>query len=233
MAHVITWDALKSFGFEEDKEIFSDPPGGLSFRFDSFKLSASFGINLRFQKAFHFSGVHATERRITQVQFEMPKEIESAEQAAAWLAWSLDERLGQGFERPSSVCWLVVGRKNFDLLPWEMSRRAYERRPHCLVDRDWMRVAFQKLRSALTESSSQEPVNFRFDGEILKIETSGELIAVPGIGKPWPFGICVPQMKLDHLPKRLMRQSVSVSYWEDKLTLGNRGFPAERMEEAS
>ena len=96
-----------------------------------------------------------------------------------------------------------------------------------------MRLALQKLRAVLTVSPSREMIHFGFDGAILKIETVGELIVVPGTGRAWPFRVSVPAAKLEGLPNRLMQPSISVSYWEGMLTLGNRRFPAEHGEAAS
>lgn len=233
MSPLITWNVLKSLGFKEDNGVISDPPGGLSYHFDGFKLSASVCINRSFYPIILFTGVYATGRTLAEVHFEMPREVESYEQAAAWLAWSLEQQIGRSFGTISAMPWLEIGRRNYDLLPWERSRVAYELRPHCYVDRDWMRLALRKLRAALTMSPPKGMVHFGFDGEILKIETSGELIAVPGTGRAWPFRVSVPVAKLEDLPKRLIQPSIPVSYWEGRLILGNRGFPAEQEEAAS
>ena len=64
MSHLTTWSVLKSLGFKDDKEVISDPPGGLSFHFDNFKLSASVCTNLRAQPIILFSGVYATGRTL-------------------------------------------------------------------------------------------------------------------------------------------------------------------------
>lgn len=233
MSSLTTWNVLKLFGFKEDEGVVSDSPGGLSYHFDGFKLSASVCINRSFYPIILFTGVYATERTITEVDFEMPREIESYEQAAAWLAWSVDRQIGRGFGTTFAIPWLEIGRRSYHLLPWERLRVAYDLRPHCYVYRDWMRLALQKLRSALRRSPPEGVVYFGFDGEILKIETAGELIALPGTGHAWPFRISTPAAKLEGLPKRLVQPSICVSYWEGTLTLGNRGFPAEREESPS
>lgn len=233
MSHLITWNVLRSLGFKEDEGVISDPPGGLSCHINGFKLSASVCTNGSFYPIILFTGVYATGPTLAEVHFEMPREVESHEQAAAWLAWSLDQQIGRGFGTTCAIPWLEIGRRNFDLLPWERSRVAYELRPHCYVDRDWMRLALRKLRVALTMSPPKGMVHFGFDGEILKIQTSGELIAVPGAGRAWPLRVSVPAAKLEDLPKRLIQPSIPVSYWESRLTLGNRGFPAVKWEAAS
>ncbi|TVQ99294.1 MAG: hypothetical protein EA399_07835 [Desulfovibrionales bacterium] len=230
MPSLETWEVLKSLGFIEDEGVFSDPPGGLSIHIGGFKLSASVCINLSFHPVILFTGVFATKRKIGEINFEMPREVESDEQATAWLAWSLDQQIGPNFVATDAIPWLEIGRRNYDLLPWKRRHAAYESRTQCHVDRDWMRLALQKLRLALTLLPPDEMVYFGFDGEILKIETTEGLIAMPGVGIAWPLRASVSAAKLVNLPRRLTVPSISVSYWEGNLRLGNHMFQAEQEE---
>ena len=69
---VSTWDLLKSLGFNEDNNIISDPPGGLSIDFGNLKLSVIFCINRWFRESVRLSGVMSTSRSIALVENEMP-----------------------------------------------------------------------------------------------------------------------------------------------------------------
>src|SRR5262245_48151764 len=108
-----SWDVLRSLGFVEDKTLFSDPPGGLSFDFRNFKLEAIVCINRWFQPIIQSGGVMSTPMSTTLVQSEMPREVESPEQAIAFVTWCLDNNADDGKFQPAfPVWWLEVGRKN-------------------------------------------------------------------------------------------------------------------------
>ncbi|MFH1821851.1 MAG: hypothetical protein ABH852_05385 [Methanobacteriota archaeon] len=131
-----TWDMLREFGFWPDDEVFSDVMPGLSFDFGNFRLSASCVRNMRFAEVVLFTGVLATPRTIAQVQFEMPRQVKSFKQCAAWIVWHLDKVAGgNGFVPAHPVGWLAEGRKYRSLLPWIVDMAEYEARPHCIVER--------------------------------------------------------------------------------------------------
>src|SRR5215471_20807474 len=61
----------------------------------------------------------STPMSTTLVQSEMPREVESPEQAIAFVTWCLDNNADDGKFQPAfPVWWLEVGRKNQALLPW-------------------------------------------------------------------------------------------------------------------
>ena len=124
---VRSWDVLKSLGFIEDKSLFSDPPGGLSFNFGNFKLSAIVGLNRWLQPIIQLSGIMSTRRSFGEVLCEMPQEVESREQAIAWITWCLDENWDGEFQPKFLVPWLEEGRKQRILLPWERDRIAWRK----------------------------------------------------------------------------------------------------------
>lgn len=230
MSHLCTWSALKLLGFKEDPNVMSDDPGGLSYCFKGCKLSASVCVNRHFREIILFTGVYDGKRVLTEVCFEMPREVESYEQAAAWLSWSLEKQLDIDLESTSSLSWLEIGRLNYGLLPWERERMKDELRPQCFVDRDWMRIVLKRLRLYLSIVTPMENVYFGFDGTMLKIEISRERIEVPGTGKAWPFRVFVTARDLEFLPKRLLKPTTYVSCGECGLILENRRFPARKEE---
>lgn len=86
-----TWHVLCDLGFKLDDDVISDAMPGLSFDFGNFKLTAVSCLNLRFANVVAMSGVMATRRTLGHVDFEMPQQIESLEQCAAWIVWHLDQ----------------------------------------------------------------------------------------------------------------------------------------------
>jgi hypothetical protein len=143
-----TWEVLKEFGFKADSTVFySDIRPGLSFDFGDFKLSASAVLGRQFQDVVLFTGVLTTPRSLGEVVFEVPRQIESREKCAAWLAWSLDEYADDHVFRPRvAVDWLLVGRANLRLLPWYYDQEAFEARPHCSVDKELAPPVAQESR---------------------------------------------------------------------------------------
>ena len=72
-----------------------------------------------------------------------------------------------------------------ELLPWERNRRKYAERPKCFVDWEWFRVAANKLREQAKSADPNDFAIIEFDGEVLRIKTRVELIAMPAQGTSW------------------------------------------------
>ncbi|WP_221066165.1 hypothetical protein [Methylomagnum ishizawai] len=162
----------------------------------------------------------------------MPIEVESWEQGAAWVAWCLDDHSPKGiFEPASPIPWLVEGRQNFHLLPWERKRAEYAEqqarfaaRPRCTVERAWARLALNTLAEQLEIISADSLVMFDFDGSVLRIGCGEKVIAMPAEGNRWEQPFLISGKVLKNLPKRLMTPSVDFSIWESALRIGNRRY---------
>jgi hypothetical protein len=217
-----TWDLLRVLGFVEDRTVVSDVMPGLSFNFGNFKLSASACVNLRVRQVVLLTGVIATRREVCEVQCELPREVESAEQGMAWLVWCLDNAVGGRFEPAVTPGWLAEGRRHFHLLPWECESAAYAARPHCVVNRDWVHVALKALGEQLTTVDDEAAVTFGFDGNVLTISCAGKVSPMPAEGSPWPQPYSVRAGSLRNLPKRLMQRYIEFSLWDGALRIGNR-----------
>ena len=229
---VSTWDLLRALGFAEDPTLISDVLPGLSFDFGNFKLWAISGTNRHFVRVILLSGVMVTERSIREVECEMPPEVESAEQGKAWVAWCLDNNASRRrFEPVVAPAWLAEGRLHFHLLPWKRRMAAYAARPHCVVKRDWARVALKALGEQLTTVADEAPVTFGFDGNVLTISCAEKASPMPAEGSPWTQPYSVRAGALRNLPKRLMSYNIQFSVWESVLTIGNRAYrPASTVD---
>lgn len=216
-----TWKCLEEFGFMPDPQVISDIRPGLTLDFGNFKLSASCVMNQRFAEVVLFTGAMVTNRTMTEVIFEMPRQVDSREQCAAWIVWNIDSAAADGVFHPARIAsFLAMGREHRNRLPWVMEAAAYAARPRCSVARDWAKVALKTLAENLTAVRADSIVEFGFDGAVLRIRAGDKVVALPGEGPAWSktYGITAENLRL--LPKRLMRQIVEVSVWESKLHIG-------------
>jgi hypothetical protein len=174
-----TWEILKDLGFTPDVRVISEIRPGLSFDFGNLRLAASaVTTGWRLTPVILFTGIMQGSRSIAEVSFEMPRTIDSQEMCAAWIAWHLDQ-LSDGEYHPfRGDEWLAIGRANKLLLPWVIDMDAYEKRPYCLVEKEWARMMLKRLQSALLNLDDNDSVSFEFDGKILLIRCGDHVIPV-------------------------------------------------------
>jgi len=221
-ATIPTWNLLPSLGFRPDSTVhFSEIHPGLSLDFGNLKLSAAALISPYSGEIVSFSGVLATPGTLADVHFEMPRDVESLRQCAAWIVWNLDQHSDRRFKPARPVGWVEEARANRKLLPWYKSRAEYEVRPSCLVERKWLRLALKTLAEQLTLLADDVDVVFGFDGSVLSIRCDGKVIALAGEGSPWTVRFKVAAGTLRRLPKRLMGGRVGLSIWQSHLSLGS------------
>lgn len=219
---VQTWTVLKALGFVGDSSVIhSDRQPGLSLMLGRHKIEASELLNRWFAPIVRISGVVAAPRTVIQVAGEIAREVESVEQGMAFLAFILKDAMDN--IDPSQIpSWLTEGRCHAHLLPWERENAAYQARPHCYVERDWMRLGLRALADTLAELDDQQPVVLSFDAGALTISCAGKAIPMPATGAPWPERFVLTAGQLRDMPHRLMRPSIEVSIWESRLRIGNR-----------
>jgi len=219
-ASIATWDVLQDFGFTVDSSVLSDAMRGLSYDFGNIKLSVNCVMNRRFVDVLMFSGILTSRRSLAEVEFEMPRFVESREQCAAWIVWNLDQHAdGRVFQPAREAAWLLEGRNFKHLLPWQREQEEYRARPHCTAQREWMKLALKTLAHHLAEVEDTEPVVFGFDGKVLLFRVSGNIVALAAEGSSWMSHFSLPAGKLRSLPKRLMRANVDVSVWRSRLNI--------------
>jgi hypothetical protein len=221
-ASLQTWDVLKEFGFQPDDSVISEIRPGLGLDFGTFKLSASGLTNRWFKDVVMLTGIHVTSRTLADIEFEMPRQIDSREQCAAWLAWHLDRNLGSDLKPGiQSAAWLELGRANTILLPWVAEQAAYQARPYCSMEREWARPLLKSLKAVLPAMSDDAIVWFSFDGEVMKIRCGNELIAAAATGKAWVERYGLKSAELKNLPRRLVDPMVGFCAWDGHFTIGN------------
>ncbi len=222
---IATWDALLELGFAPDPGVRSDPMPGLSFDFGNVKLSAGRLINLKIQEVVLFHGILTTARTAANVEFEMPGRVASRGQCAAWIVWHLDQAAsGRVFQSGHQVGWVNQGRQDKYLLPWVADLDRFRARPRCMVEREWLRLAFRSLREILSTADPEAVVVFDFDGSQLNVRCAGRVVPMVAEGAPWPSGYSLPAAKLRNLPTRLMSDRLEVAVSEGRLHIGNRVY---------
>jgi hypothetical protein len=217
---------LPSLGFQPDSEVvFSDICPRLTLDFGNLKLSAADVVSPYSGEIVLFSGVLATRDTVAEVQFELPRRIESLKQCAAWIVWNLDQHSnGRTFRPARDVDWINEARQNRRLLPWVMSQAEFDARPQCTVQRDWLRLALKNLSEQLVSLPDKAIVAFSFDGAVFAIRCETKVIAFPGEGLPWTVRFRVQAKTLRRQPKRLMREDISVSVWESRIRFGSWSY---------
>jgi hypothetical protein len=183
---IATWDVLRDLGFPpDDNVVFTDIHPGLSFDFGNFKLSAVAIVSPYSGEIVLFSGILRTLRTLAEIEFELPRRVESLKQCAAWIVWNLDQHFGgRTFSPARQVNWIDEGRQNRRLLPWVISRAEYEARPQCIIQRDWLRLALKTLGEHLASLPDRSIIVFSFDGSVFSIRCDNKVIAFPGEGLP-------------------------------------------------
>ena len=220
---VETWAAIQMLGFEPDASAISDGGRGLSYDLGKFRLSAGRMMNLHFREIVQFSAVYQTPRTIGSIDFEMPMQVESLEQCAAWIAWHLNERLPslEKLLSPAKASFLLLGLQHQDTLPWVRDMAAYAARPQCVVERSWMRVALNALKAKLNIENSDGDVGIWFDGQVLAFSGPGWVVPVPAEGAPWPSRYQIRTENFSKFPSRLMSERIHISAWKEHLHVGN------------
>jgi hypothetical protein len=216
---VSVMDVLKQCGWVPDPGSSSDGPA-LKYHFGNFELAAGTFTNFHLQRIISFCGIYDDYRSLTQIQFDCPEKVASRAQVLAWVAYGL--RNAPLVIVPS---WLEEGRHAQALLPWEQEMAAYRRRPQATVSRDWMRVLAHQLRAEAEHADEMDTCRVRFDGEALRFKLRARTMLVQASGEaPWSLAVIVNLLVLRALPKRWMNDPVDISYWKERLTIGNRGF---------
>ena len=215
---ITTWDGLKELGFKAD----TASGRGLCYErtlgFGRLCLSAIKCEGKHFNDVIHIGGTLSTPRTLSEISSDLPLSVDSKEQLAALMVFLTHLN---GNELWQQIEWVSMGIQHQDLLPWVAKQKAYDNRPQCSVQREWMRLALNKLANVLADTDDTAQVELGFDGSVLTIVCLGNMIPMPATGNIWQSRFWIPANKLSgNLPKRLMQPSVEVSVYEGVLRIG-------------
>jgi hypothetical protein len=204
-------------------------PGTFEYDFGNVTLYALRCTNRWFVEVVLLTGVMRGRNSLSQVQHELRAQEESREAVLAHVAWALDRAADGTQFRPSRPAdWLEEGRAHKHLLPWARSQLANQAsqerrrvRPHCEVDRKWMRMAVSTLRDFAESAGDGETVSVIFDGRSLAFEAANLRCIVAAIGEPWPDAVSVRAKDLAEFQRRFKYPVVVVGVWEGHLEIGD------------
>ena len=153
---------------------FSDEPGSDAVRWDfgNGQLTAQEVFTSAAARVVKLSGRFHTPSTLSEIDSLLPLSVVSVKQGIAFLAFTLKNATLA--ERPA---WLDDGLCWQDELAWVREAQAHVVRAKCCVEREWLRLALNMLRTLAQEATGNEVVLFEFDGKTLALSTKSERIA--------------------------------------------------------
>jgi hypothetical protein len=222
-----TRDVLLGLGFTPCRADFTDEQPGYQYNFGNLLLKACQLTNLYMRPVMQFSGFMATPFKMETFDFEMPLQVESFQQGAAYVSYNL----GKKFIPKRPTTWLEEARQWEDLLPWRRRMILYEARPHCFAEAEWFRVAVKKLLAWGQLANDEQTFEVICANEVLKFKMQDQTVAIQVRGKDWPTAFVCKTKQLAKISKRTPSVGVPVGVWEGRLTIGR--IPLELDGETS
>lgn len=195
----------------------------VAYHFKNVHLEASYVRNRFFQETVLLSGILNSRETDTMVliETEIPCNLVTPNEAAAWASYALSFYEGDLGPLPD---WMLVGKKNWDLIPFVREAREYDARPLCRLDREYAKILRQRLRDMLLAHISEQPVQFAFDGRILSVKVYKNVFDVPASGSAWEHFYEVVMGPETKLPSRFMSPVVSISFYKQNLIWEGRQY---------
>ena len=210
-----TLDSLIALGFER-----REPQHGaetVGYRFVHLDLVACHVMNLYAREVVLLSGVVETRRTLSIVESQIPNDLGSPSEAAAWVSYALKSDKRELEPLPD---WFVEGENHWDLIPFVAEQRAYQARPKCFIDRDYARPLRRNLLEEMSWLAGEAEMTFSFDGRILTIDFGGRVHEVIASGDSWPSSYRAIVTSESKFPARFTSSMVEVSVFEGHVRLG-------------
>ena len=217
-----TFDSLIELGFERREPVYGGET--VAYRFHNLGLNATHLIAPpSFRYVVLLRGVLVTDRTVAQVESQIPTDLESAVEAAAWVSYALRSHRADLEPLPD---WFIEGEQRWEVVfdrfvsPEERERRrAYAECPKCSINREYARALRRNLREEISWVEGQTEMTLGFDGRVLSIEICGRLHEVVASGDSWPSSYRVVVTPQTELPARFVRSLVEVSVFEGYLCI--------------
>ncbi len=209
-----TIQSLIALGFEHRDSVSGSETVG--YKFVHLDLIASEVTNLYGRQIVYLTGLFRTSREIGDVNSQIPPDLGSPLEAAAWVSYALKSYRADIHPLPD---WFVEGERYWYLIPFVAEQRAYEARPKCFIDRDYARPLRRNLLEEVSRLAGETEITFSFDGRVLTIVFSARVYEVIASGDSWPFSYQVIVSPETKLPARFTSSMVEVSVFEDYLRL--------------
>ena len=223
-----TIDSLVALGFERRVHGtgMDAAMGTVSYRFRYLDLTATGAVSRYFQPIVLLGGVLNTGRSLGIIEHYIPPDLETPEEAAAWVSYVLRSARSKLEPLPP---WYLEGERHWDLVPPARKEReaqerseAYQNCPKCFIDREYARILRRKLQTALSQTVGETEMTFRFDGRVLSIALGDTVYEVVASGKGWPSSYYVAVSPKTPLPARFTSSTVTVSVFEGCLNIDGR-----------
>ena len=206
---------------------------GIGYRFVHLDLDAVHVMNLYGRYTVLLSGVLNTGRTMAVIEEQIPNDLGTALEAAAWLSYALKSH--ESDLRPIPE-WFVEGKLHWDLVfarmnpeGWER-QRAYRDCPKCFIDREYARPLRRRLSEELSSLDGETGMVFSFDGHVLSIVLNGTTHEVVASGDKWPSSYRAFVSQETKLPARFQSWTVEVSVFEDRVRFDRLRFgPCEAV----
>lgn len=171
------------------------------------------------------NGTLNTGNTLASVNFAIPDNLQSPLEAAAWLAFELDDYKKELEPLPS---WLMEGAEHWDLVPPAVKKKeliqrieervkAYQVCPKCFIDRDYARLFRTKFRHTQSEFTECTSIVVGYSDRIFSINFANSKIEVIASGENWPLPYQVEITDNSRLPPKFMEPEVTVCKFEGYL----------------
>ncbi len=212
---VRTLDVLRLFGFSDNNTLM-----GLVWNFGTGEVTAVECVAHKGLRVY-MDGFWRTNRRMGEIDYPMPVEVDSFEQGKAWVAYVLHHVHHVAFrERPS---WIEEGLALKHLLPWEQARERAKARFTCAVPQKFLRVALTDLRRLAKNATERDLVSFEFDGRVLTLTAMGERTEIAARGEAWDRPYCLPLISF-RLGIRLDHAEPTISIYDARFQIYRYSF---------
>ncbi len=209
-----TLDSLIALGFEHRKT--QAGLEGVGYRFVHLDLDAVHVMNLYARYVVLLSGILNTGRTVAIIEDQIPPDLGSASEAAAWVSYALKSHRSELEPLPD---WFVEGERYWDLIPFVAEQRACQARPKCFIDRNYARPLRRNLLEEISRLAGETEMTFSFDGRVLSIDLCGRVHEVIASGDSWPSSYQVIVSPETTLPARFTSSMVEVSVFDDYVRL--------------
>jgi hypothetical protein len=219
MSPISTIDLLIKLDFKYGANPAFSNDSALTYNFGNGYICATQTLNDRFEDVMALQGYYIGSRAAGEIVSEMPLQVESFYQGIAYLA----NAVGKYAELKKKPIWYTEGLKHLEELPHRRKLaaelEAYEKLPRCFIEHHWLKAIHKAMIQYIAAAGDDDLASFSFDGNILRIEFSGQLAVVPAQGKPWQGEATVSLKALKDFPRRIRRRGSILTIFEDRLAL--------------
>ena len=223
-----TLDILLELGFEDRPPVTHVSPSSVwmvpkhvrsplmsvCYPFANFDLVASPVTKMFGQEVVQLNGVIESKRSWTEIQSEIPADLGSSMEAAAWVSFVLKSYKSDLTPLPA---WFVEGERNWDVVYARMDpegwkrQQAYRDCPKCFIDREYARPLRRILQEEFSWLSGETEMAFSFDGRVLSIVLNERAHDVIASGDGWSSSYRAIVSQEAQLPARFRSRRVEVS----------------------